>query len=120
MFYDLTRYFLCRLNVVIAIVSNAWDESIDETKEVFWASRVNVLFQYRFFKNFLGKKSCFRPLFDLIDRQSTTGVCSYENMPLWKVLLHSIADLISFVLGCVTLGIAWPQQIRERILSTGM
>ena len=38
------------LNVVIAIISNAWNDSVESTRQVFWKSRMEILFQWRFLK----------------------------------------------------------------------
>lgn len=106
------------LNVVIAIVSNAWDDSIEDTKEVFWQSRVDVLFQYRFFKSVVGKKSWFGSLFRIID--SFDIFANYNEMPTWKVLLSCILYFVWFILGLVTFGLFWPLSLRRKILSAGM
>lgn len=107
-----------RLNVVIAIVSNAWDDSIDETREVFWRSRVEVLFQYRFFKNILGKKSCIGTLFNFIDSFALWS--SSENMSFGRLLFSVVVDLIWTIFGLGSFGIFWPQNLRRQILSAGM
>ena len=39
------------MNVVIAIVSDAWGDSKEPSRKVFWKSRVEFLFQYRFLQN---------------------------------------------------------------------
>ena len=82
--------------MVIAIVSNAWDDSNEDARAVFWQSRVEVLFQYKLLKRCLGTRSVMRPLFDFIDR---TGFCgkqtnkSGEETPLWKLVISFIINL---------------------------
>ena len=107
--------------MVIAIVSNAWDDSIDDTKEVFWQSRVDILFQYRFFKNIIGKKSCFGFLFRMIDSASVFSTKKEDSKICFcHLLLKLVLDFVWFLLGLITLGLGWPEKIRQNILSAGM
>lgn len=101
-------------------MSNAWDDSIDETREVFWTSRIDVLFQYRFFKRVVGNKSILGSIFGIIDRFDMSMDGGDKKMPLWKFLLSSILNLLWLILGLVTLGLCWPLSLRRRILSAGM
>ncbi len=114
-----TKTYFERLNVVIAIVSNAWDDSVDDTREVFWKSRVEVLFQYRVFKNVIGTDSFFLgPLFKQIDK---VGICSISGkMSFWKLLISVTINVFWFVLGLFTFGLLWPKKLRYRILHAGM
>jgi len=121
------------LNVVIAIVSNAWDDSIDDTREVFWQSRVELLFQYRIFKGCLGSDSIFSPLFNLADsvdffgNETKNKKVEGANSSLWKSwksfatkIFWFASNILWFVLGLGTCGLLWPRELRIRILSAGM
>jgi hypothetical protein len=92
---------------VIAIVSNAWDESEDESIDVFWKSRVELVFQYRVFKK--TRLVCFRRAFHYID-----------NRKQWETIPDVMISIFFLILGFPTLGLFWSQKTRCAILSAGM
>lgn len=105
---------LCfRLNVVIAIVSNAWDDSDTETQEVFWESRLSMLFNYRSFQRLVRDKKCGRiyRMIESTDIDSLSDLKSFVDLP---------KNILCLTLGLFTFGLCWPTSLREKILSTGM
>lgn len=117
--------------MVIAIVSNAWDASKEKAKKVYWISRVELLFQYRYFTKMRNKDhltfgwlnnllcifyGTFRPLFDYIDDDERFDF----NNNHWKNIQELPIFIICFLLGLPTLGVFWPKSLRRAILSTGM
>lgn len=89
---------------------------------MFWESRVEVLFQYRFFKKVIGKKSCFAFLFNCIDGTRTPLLSSQKDdtIALWKMLFHLLLNVFWLSFGLLTFGLGWPEAIRNQILSAGM
>ena len=101
-----------RLNVVIAIVSNSWDDSLDTAKEVFWKSRVELLFQYRRFK---------LPYADLLFGFVDNKVFTLPDDPSFVTMAFLLtANLFWLLLGFPTLGFLWPEKFRRDILSAGI
>ena len=91
---------------------------MENTKEVFWKSRVEVLVTYKFFKRVIGNDSCFRVLFKRIDAADVCAISKEKNF--FSMLKSLVINMVWLVLGFVTFGICWPQKLRCRILSTGM
>ena len=103
---------------MIAIVSNAWDDSIDNTREVFWKSRVEVLFQYRVLKSVIGTDSFMGPLFRQVDK---VDICTVSGkVSFWKLIITYTTTIFWCVLGLLTFGLFCPRAVRHKILSTGM
>lgn len=101
------------LNVVIAIVSNAWDDAEETTRLIFWQSRVDVLFQYR---------KLFRRHHDLLNRLNS-GNQDFAPLQTGSVVMTTVnfvKNIFHFLLGLPTMGILWPYSLRVKILSAGM
>ena len=94
-------------------MSNAWDDADNETQEVFWESRVSMLFHYRFFQRFVREKK-IGPIYRAIE---SVDICSYHG---WKSVLNMPKNMLCLILGLFTFGVCWPTSLREKILSTGM
>ena len=87
---------------------------------MFWESRVEVLFQYRFFKKIIGKKSCFASLFNCIDGTRISSAQKDHTISLGKMLLNLLLNVFWLSFGLVTFGLGWPEAVRNQILSAGM
>ena len=97
-----------------------------ETRGVFWKSRVEILFQYRFLKRFRNRNYF---IFDMIDgmefshifeQKTKDSAAKSKTKSSFASLMFSIKYMIVFLIGLVTLGIFWPTPLRRTILSTGM
>ncbi len=110
------------MNVVIAIVSNAWIDSVQSTREVFWKSRIDVLFQHSYFDDFFTAVGV-KTLFHLVDNRHDSSAKDHDSSAkksVWNIVVSIITNIFLFVLGLLTLGLFWPAKLRRRILSAGI
>ena len=108
-----------RLNVVIAVITNAWDGSAAHTKENFWRFKLTYLFGFspymtlrplrRMFFRLLGDRS----LFAYMDRNGERVMHGTPSLFDYLVFIYFLP------LGLVTFGVFWSKSLRRYILSLG-
>ncbi len=77
--------------MVIAIVSKAWEDSSHNTREVFWKSRIDVLFQHSYFEGYFTRVEdgmCQR-LFQFVDRHDESSIKEEDSssMSVWNMVV---------------------------------
>ncbi len=103
-------------------MSNAWDDSAEDTREVYWESRIEVLYQYRFFDRLCCKGSTIQSFFESLDGLSDLNDSNGKNgkKSFWRMFTSFLKNVFWFILGLVTLGLFWPRQVRRKILWYGI
>lgn len=114
------------LNVVIAVVSEAWEDAADEANEAFWNYRLDLILEKTRGvdeQNIRQHAGCFRTLDDYYIDIKTVGTTTDEMKRKLKVTyreegifpcLFIIAKSLSFIiLGFPTFGILWPKFFRQ-------
>ena len=120
------------LNVIIAIVTQAWEDATDEADKAFWSYRLDLILEKtrgidedRSFRATL--RGCFGGLDDLYIDIETVGTTTdelkaklatiyREKGPLFCLII--IAKSIGWIiLGFPTLGVLWPKFFRQLLFT---
>jgi hypothetical protein len=122
------------LNVVIAIVSNTWDEATKKASTVFWEYRLTFIQEMSVFRAKAEERvksvGCLSLFVDcilkgidkglLFDEWSKTIEKDPENYSFFLMILYWIAYTIFFFAGLVSCGIFWPRSICRAVFSASV
>lgn len=133
------------LNVVIAIVGNSWNASLEESTKNFWTYRLDYIEEVAFTKDFFYRalnlfrfRGCSKTI-DRSSRDSTLSkdynvvvveeqeekeflelflIGSFDELEGWYKVRYILVYTILVVLGLVTFGLLWPEKIRNDIFGS--
>jgi hypothetical protein len=111
------------LNVAIAIVNHNWRSANTKASRDFWVDRLNTVLELAYSDGCCGSRSSKYPtdvtgVSRFLDaKKEMLQANQHRQISLWDLASYYILYTLLFIVGLLTFGLLWPQELRRRLFA---